>query len=106
MDLITRGYNFDFYPGLNAGCTDDPRELLNQHILNVGGMVDRVLGRRNPRVPSAAENMARTFRRMYQDELDRLTNPMAPPSNSPPLGTIAQLQQWIQQLDDFIASLP
>lgn len=101
-ELINGGYSFDFYPRMQVVCSNNPREVLQQHIMNRGGLVDRIQGHPAPqKVVGLVERMAQTYRRMYQDELDLLE---AQPN--PPAGRIAILQQLIAQLDALIRQIP
>jgi len=101
-DLIDGGYPFDFYPRMPGFCSDNPQEVNDLYIQNDGGLVDRIQGRGPPvDTEGVVERMARTFRRMYADELAVLLASM-----NPPAGRVAELQQYIQQLDHLLAQIP
>jgi hypothetical protein len=63
-------------------------------------LVDRIQGPRARGRGGVPEVMARRFRQMYQEQIDRL-RAMQPP----PQGQIAALQAKIDQLDQFLGSL-
>jgi hypothetical protein len=84
------GHNIDFHPQ-PGGCTRDPDELL-RIVRNLLGRIDNV--------PMA---MATRFRDMYQEQLDELNAMMPPPADL--AARRADLQQKIDQLNDFIATL-
>lgn len=89
------GANFrppDFHPRLGRRCEADPRALRPR----VDAVAESV--RRRPGV------MGRRFRRLYQDVIACLES-----LDPPPPGTearIARLERKIEQLDEFLASVP
>ncbi|MDB5340099.1 MAG: hypothetical protein JWN70_5718 [Planctomycetaceae bacterium] len=91
----TGGFVGDFYARYRYGNNDpnDPQVIRQTKIINPTGLVDQIKGRSQPPTPGVCKTMAQGYLAMYQTQL------ALDPQN-------AQLQQWIQQLKDFIAQLP
>jgi hypothetical protein len=98
-DLIAGGYSFDFYPGGGfGGCVNDLQQM-QASVMGRGQLPDHITG--GNRQAGVNQRMAMSYIRMYTDEMNALL--MLP---NPPQTRIAQLQQWIDELTQFIATLP
>ncbi len=81
--------------------SNDPQDVHDRFIVPPGEFLDTIQGSSSPPTEGVCKRMARSYLQMYQEELAAL---QALPN--PPAARIAQLQQWIQQLSEFIAKLP
>lgn len=91
-DLLKRSSQFDFYPKLTPICSNIPAEVQFE-LTRPGGFLDEF---RN-----VNRNMAEAYLRMYYGMLaQQLANP-----NGEDLPSIAQLTEWIAELEDFISKL-
>lgn len=95
-----RSSGSDFY-SKQEFYSNDPRQVHDQQIVPPGGFLDNIKGNKPFGQRGVCERMASSYLQMYQIELALLQA-----SPNPPAGRIGQLQQWIQELTDFIAKLP
>jgi hypothetical protein len=94
-DLMTNGSSFDFYPRAPVICSNNPQEVQQ----SLSSFLDKIPGKRKQ--GGVNRTMATAYLQMYAAELAILETMMPPPA-----GRIAQLETWIKQLTDFIATLP
>jgi hypothetical protein len=98
------GSSPDFHPSLRRFCSLD-RDTVERP---VSELIDRIQGKseRRHRVPSVAERMAQAFISLYQSVIVMLQDAAADGPLSPAAqAQIAQLQQKIDVLQDFLQSL-
>lgn len=98
-DLIRGGYSFDFYAHLNPICNNNPAQV-SEAISAQAGFVDRIRGNKQLLIRGVCERMAQSYIQMFQDELNLLS--MTPGASQQ---RVAQLEQWIMELQTFIARL-
>ena len=101
LDLISGGYQYDFYARHSPVANNDPQAVRQTTIINDGGLLDRIKGNQAFNTDGVCERMAKSYLRMYQDQL-AIAQAMMPP----PQAQIDQLQQWIMELQSFVATLP
>ena len=100
-ELIMGGYQYDFYARHAPVPINNPQVVRQTAIINQGGLLDRIKGNQAFTTDGVCERMAKSYLSMYQDEL-AIAQTMMPP----PQVRIGQLQQWIMELQNFIATLP
>jgi hypothetical protein len=95
--IYWRGGAPDFHPRLHQFCSLKQDEARDR----VQDLIDRIQGHKgDPEVPSLAQRMAEAFRGLYQYAIRQLQQ--SPGNNQ---AQIAQLQQKIAILDQFLGSL-
>jgi len=86
----------NFQPQLTPFCSIDQQQAQTA----VQNLIDRIQGKKDPHVPSVAENMTRAFIGLYQGVIAQLQQ--SGQSNSP---LIPQFQNNIQILNQFLGTL-
>ena len=96
----------DFHPRLQGFCSLD-KSLVDELVRN---LIDRIQGKKDPRVADVAETMTRAFIGLYQRAIQAYKNLISanpPPSNISDIQSqINQLQQKIDTLNQFLQTLP
>lgn len=101
-DLIRRGYSYDFYAQMPEICSNDPEMIRDGFIIAPGGLLDRIKGRGGARsIRGVNKRMAESYLQFYRDELA-----IEEAKTNPDHAKIERLKEWIEQLTEFIATLP
>ncbi len=98
------GFYEDFHPVMSGFCSLNVQSVRQNNVLP---LIDRIQGRKNPRIAGVPERMARFFVNMYRAEINSLQAQMQQPgANIGNLqGQVQGLQSTIQTLQQFIATL-
>ena len=97
----------NFHPRLSGFCSLD-RPLADDRVNN---LIDRIQGKKDPKIPDLAERMTRSFIGLYQRAIQAYNGQMNAVPPPPPggigamQGQINQLQQKIDTLNQFLQTL-